>query len=113
MGQCGCSREKLSETKDKAVANISKASEYTRVKYHETKTYLGPIITEKYEESKMKLQQYRPEKIDDNSKTKAVTKFEETLPLKKMTVEEFERRIKKFGVPKAVGAKDVDRINEV
>jgi hypothetical protein len=44
MGQCGCSREKLGETKDAAIANISKAGEYTRVKYHETKNYIGPII---------------------------------------------------------------------
>ncbi|CDW81305.1 UNKNOWN [Stylonychia lemnae] len=113
MGTCGCSREKLTETKDAAVANMSKAGEYTRVKYHETKNYLGPIIQEKYEESKMKIQQYRPEKIDDNSKTKSITKFEETLPLKKMTVEEFERRIKKFGVPKEVGSQDADKINEL
>jgi hypothetical protein len=30
-----------------------------------------------------------------------------------MTVEDFERRIKKFGIPKAPGTKDVDKINEV
>jgi len=30
-----------------------------------------------------------------------------------MTVEEFERRIKKFGIPKEIGSKEVDKINEV
>ena len=44
----------------------------------------------------MKINCYRPEKIEDNSQTVMVTKFEETIPLKKITIDEFERRLKKL-----------------
>lgn len=44
MGQCGCSREKYDETKEKAKVSFIKAKEFSRVKYHETKSTYGPIL---------------------------------------------------------------------
>lgn len=47
----------------------------------------------------MKALQYKPEVIEDNTPTCMITKFEESLPLKKMTIAEFERRLKKLVDP--------------
>lgn len=47
----------------------------------------------------MKMQSYRPEKIEDNSTTSMITRFEETIPLRRMTIDEYERRLKKLADP--------------
>eukprot|EP00347_Sterkiella_histriomuscorum_P010838 403374731 len=96
---CACSRDKFDEQKEKAKLNLIKAKDYTTYKYYESKATYGPIIAEKYEEGKMKLQSYRPEIILDNSQCSMVTKFEQTFPLKSMTIDEYERRIKKLADP--------------
>lgn len=56
-------------------------------------------MKEQYEIAKMKMLQYKPEVIEDKSATCMITKFEESLPLKKMTIDEFERRLKKLVDP--------------
>lgn len=96
---CGCTREKLDDHKEKARQQLEKAKTYSKQKYFEAKEQYGPTLKEKYEEAKMKMQSYRPEKIDDNSQTAMITKFEETIPLRKMTIDEYERRIKKLADP--------------
>lgn len=98
---CGCSREKLNETKDKAKDKLGKAKDFSKAKYFEAKEKYGPTLKEKYEEAKIKMQTYKPEKISDDSQTAMITKFEETLPLKKVTIQDFERRIKKFATPES------------
>lgn len=54
------------------------------------------------------MQTIRPENISDTSQTSMITKFEEKLPLKKITITDFERRIKKFASPE-----NADFITEV
>ncbi len=52
------------------------------------------------------------EKVDDNSQTAMVTKFEETLPFRKLTIEEFERRIKKLADPSLPDQLRLDQVEE-
>ena len=42
---------------------------------------------------------YRNEPIEDESKIKFITEFEKTLPLREISLVEFERRIKKLVTP--------------
>jgi len=65
--QCACSREQMDEQRAKAKVQYDKAKEYSRVKYYEAKDVYGPSLKEKYEETKMKVQSYRPEKIHDDT----------------------------------------------
>lgn len=105
MGNCACSREDFEENTYKVGQSLRKAGEYTRHQYNkakiragvkiaEAKESYGPAVNEAVELAKMKMSTYRPEKIEDNSQTVMITKFEETIPLRKMTVDEFERRLK-------------------
>ena len=96
---CAGSREKFDEHKEKAKVQFEKARTYSKAKYGEYKEQYGPTIKEKYEEAKMKMQSYRPEKVDDTSQTSMITKFEEIIPLRRMTIDEYERRIKKLAEP--------------
>lgn len=41
----------------------------------------------------------RPEIISDDTQCSMITKFEQTFPLKTMTIDEYERRIKKLADP--------------
>lgn len=110
MGNCGCSREKIESSSEIAKEKLKRAGEYTKdkyqlaktqasIKYDEAKEVYGPSVKEQYEIAKMKMQQYKPEKIEDNTQTQMITKFEESLPLKRMTIDEFERRLKKLVNP--------------
>lgn len=101
MGNSCCSRDKQEEYKQYAKDKYTKAKEYSKVKYYEAKEKYGPTLQEKYEEAKMKMQSFRPEKINDSSQTAMITKFEENIPLRKMTIDEFERRIKKLADPES------------
>ena len=47
----------------------------------------------------MMAQGYAPDNVTDTSKTKMITDFEATLPLRKITLVEFERRLKKLVNP--------------
>ncbi len=107
MGNCACSREDFEENAEIAKDKLKKAGEYTKdkyqkakakagLKYAEAKEKLGPKVNETVEVAKMKLQSLKPEKIEDNTQTVMITKFEETLPLRKITIDEFERRLKKL-----------------
>ena len=96
---CGCSRDKIDEHKERARQHFEKAKTFSKHKYAEAKEKYGPQLKEKYEEAKMKMQSYRPEKIEDNSTTSMITRFEETIPLRRMTIDEYERRLKKLADP--------------
>ena len=52
-----------------------------------------------YELAKNRLKGYREQIVTDDSETGIVTRWEDTLALKKVSLDDFERRIKKFATP--------------
>ncbi len=54
---------------------------------------------QKYEEARLKYGKYKNENIDDSTPLSMITKFENALPLKKIDIDEFERRLKKLANP--------------
>ncbi len=64
---CSGTREKLDEQTERAKVHFGRAYTYSKTKYFEAKDEYGPQIKEKYEEARMKMHSYRPEKINDTS----------------------------------------------
>ena len=105
MGAC---TEK--ETYVKAYANVS---EYTSAKYNATKEYMGPKMQQaqsdygpqldkakiNYDIMKMYGNGYVNESVSDTGELKFLTEFEKELPLRNISLVEFERRLKKCVVP--------------
>jgi hypothetical protein len=56
-------------------------------------------MKQKYEDARLKYKGYKAEKIFDSTETGFITDFEYTLPLKKIDIDEFERRLKKLVEP--------------
>ena len=52
------------------------------------------LARQNYEETRLREGQYSLETVKDNSKLSMISQFEETLPLRKIDVNEFERRVK-------------------
>ena len=50
----------------------------------------------KYDESKLRWKGYREQLVEDESETGIITKFEDKMVIKKVSIDEFDRRIKKF-----------------
>ena len=78
MGNCACTRDEFEESTYKAGQYLKKVGEQTRhsynkakvqagVKLAEAKENYGPVVNEAVEVAKMKMNTYRPEKIEDNS----------------------------------------------
>ena len=68
-------------------------------KYEAAKVKYGPEVERmkrKAEEKHMTLKGYSVDKIEDNSLTGFITEFEFYLPLKKIDIDEYERRLKKL-----------------
>ena len=59
-------------------------------------TYAPQIdqLKQKYEDARVKYKGYKAEKINDVSETGFLTDFEFTLPLNKIDIDEYERRLK-------------------
>jgi hypothetical protein len=57
------------------------------------------VARDKYEETKLRVQGFSAPKYDDRSDTGFITKFEWRLPLAKIGILEFERRLKKLISP--------------
>ena len=82
-------------------------------KYNATKEYLGPRILQaqadygpqldtmkiKYDISRMYANGWINESVSDESQIKFITEFEKDLPLRNMSLTEFERRLKKLVTP--------------
>jgi hypothetical protein len=51
----------------------------------------------KYDETKLRVKGYTLPKFDDKSELHMVTDFERKLPIAKMDLDDFERRLKKLG----------------
>ena len=68
-------------------------------KYSEAKVKYGPEVERmkrKAEEKRMTLKGYSVDKIEDTSATGFITEFEFYLPLKKIDIDDYERRLKKL-----------------
>lgn len=121
MGNECCSRERMDEAKITIKEKYQKASEYSKVKYHKASEYskdkyekakttvkskveeakitYAPQIKQakmKYDEAKMRVKGYTLPKIQDASELNMITDFEHKLPLTKIDLDEFERRLKKL-----------------
>lgn len=89
------------------------AASYTSEKYNASKEYLGPKIAQaqedygpqldrmkiNYDISRMYANGWINETVVDNSKIKFITEFENDLPLRNMSLNEYERRLKKLCTP--------------
>ena len=108
-----CSREKLEEHKEIAKLKYDEYSAKAKVKYgearvkaqeklDEAKVKYAPQIEQarkKYNEARLKVKGYTVPKIEDKSETGMITDFEYNLPLAKIDLDDFERRIKKLAEP--------------
>lgn len=55
----------------------------------------------KYEETRLKYGKYKADAVSDDTPTNIITHFETTLPLRKIDIDEYERRLKKFASPES------------
>lgn len=107
MGNEMCSPE----TKQKIGDNYNKASKYTGKKARQFGSYCGtkyanakityaPQIEAariKYLETKMRAKGYTLPKVEDKSELNFLSDFERALPLVKVDLDDYERRLKKLG----------------
>ncbi len=56
-------------------------------------------MKQKYEDARLKYKGYKVEKISDSGELGFITDFEFELPLKKVDIDEYERRLKKLVEP--------------
>lgn len=96
---CAGARESYDEKKKKGLEIYNNTKQTAKVKYQKAKENYDVYkeqAKEKYEETKMRMQGYSVQVVNDTSETAIITKFESELPLCKMSLDDFERRIKKF-----------------
>ena len=112
MGQCS-QREDVVAARNKAAEWYSNTAEYTKTKYNATKEYMGPKIAQaqsdygpqldkvkiNYDIARMYSNGWTNETVTDASELKFVTCFEKDLPLRNISLIEFERRLKKLVTP--------------
>ena len=113
MGTCA-DRPEVQSFRSTSAAYYASAASYTTEKYNQSTEYLGP----KWEQAK---QDYAPqidnakvnydiarmyangwiiESVVDETRTKFITEFEKSLPLRNISLTEYERRLKKLVTPK-------------
>lgn len=107
MGNEMCSPE----TKQKVKENYNSAAKWTGEKYRVSANYCGrkyasakityaPQIEAariRYVEAKMRAKGYHLPKVEDKSELCFLSDFERALPLVKVDLDDFERRLKKLG----------------
>lgn len=64
--------------------------------YQEKKQVTGEYVSDKYKQAKLKSTGYSLNNFKDNGETKDITTFENNLPICKVALDEFERRIRDF-----------------
>jgi hypothetical protein len=111
--QCACTREKLDEQKVSMKEKYNEYSAKAKVKYGEIKVKANEKLDEakvkyapqleqarkKYNETKLRVKGYTVVKVDDKSETGMITNIEYNLPLAKIDLDDFERRLKKLAEP--------------
>ena len=112
MGACG-EREDVIAARNKASEWYSNTKEYTSAKYNATKEYMAPKIAQaqedygpqldkmkiKYDIARMYSNGWVNETVEDESELSFITAFERDLPLRNISLLEFERRLKKLVIP--------------
>ena len=112
MGACG-EREDVKAARNKAAEWYTNTAEYTKEKYAASKEYLGPKILEaqsdygpqldkakiNYDIARMYTNGWTNETVIDDGELKFITAFERDLPLRNISLQEFERRLKKMVTP--------------
>ena len=105
MGACG--------ERETYVSAYTSVANYTSEKYNATKEYMGPKMTQaqsdygpqldrakiNYDIMKMYTNGYITESANDKGELKFITEFEKELPLRNISLVEYERRLKKCVVP--------------
>src|SRR5258708_5535892 len=105
-----CSRDKIEEHKITVKEKYEKAKIYSKEKYNLAKVVVSEKVEDakikyapqiekakiKYDEARMRVKGYTVDKIEDLSETGMVTEFELRLPLCKIDIDEYERRLKKL-----------------
>lgn len=102
MGGCGYSKESQDDHKSYLADKYTRAKTSIKEKVAEAKiTYASQIeySNQKINTAKYKVKGYSVPQIIDESEAGHITKFEYTLPLAFMDIDEFEKRIKKLGGP--------------
>lgn len=105
MGACS-ERPEVQAARNTSYEWYSNASAYTAEKYKATKDYLGPKITKfnednapRYDIARMYANGWIIESVTDETQIKFITEFEKDLPLRNISLTEFERRLKKLVTP--------------
>lgn len=96
---CASAREKYEVNKSKGAEMYQNAKKKTQEKLDKAKENYSAYkekAREKYDEAKLKYKGYGVQQINDTSETGVITKFEFELPLTRVSLDEFERRVKKF-----------------
>ena len=112
MGGCS-TRPEVVAARNSSYEWFSKASAYTQQQYQASKEYLGPRLEQaqsdygpqletakiNYDIARMYANGWVNEAVKDASQIKFITEFEKDLPLRNMSLNEFERRLKKLVTP--------------
>ena len=113
MGASCSNRPEVVAARNTSAEWYNKTSAYVSDKYNATKEYLGPKIQQaqsdygpqldrmkiNYDISRMYANGWINESVTDDSQIKFITEFEKDLPLRNISLTEFERRLKKLVTP--------------
>jgi len=113
MGASCSNRPEVVAARNTSAEYWTKTSSFVSDKYNATKEYLGPKILQaqsdygpqldtmkiKYDISRMYANGWINESVTDDSSIKFITEFEKDLPLRNISLSEFERRLKKLVTP--------------
>ena len=94
MGNSSCSgaRDTLNVKKQASAAYYSQVKKTAGEKMHTAKTK----AKDKYTVAKLMAKGYKMNNFQDNGETKCITDFENQLPICKVALDDFEKRIKDF-----------------
>ncbi len=101
---CAGARETAEKAKEKSIAYYAVAKDKTKAGVANAKVKYAPQLAKMrytYDQGKLRAQGFSPPNPNDNSPMGCITKFESSLPLGKISVLEFERRLKKLIDPSA------------
>ena len=112
MGGC-TEREEYKVVKENAMLYGGKAAAFSKEKYAASAEYIGPkweaaqvdhkdkfdFGKKHYDIARMKMNGWSNETVVDDSKIKFISEFEKDLPLRNISLLEYERRLKKLVTP--------------
>lgn len=112
MGTCS-DRPSISAVGSTSAAWAANVSEYSKTKYNAASEYVGPkiaqaqrdyapqldIASQQYDIARMYANGWTNESVTDTSSIKFITEFEKQLPLRNISLTEYERRLKKLVTP--------------